>query len=298
METNYSLWTDIPYAGENHPPRQAEEPSAGAWLTNYFKRDDKGNFLDSRNRPITFAIKEPNDIDWNDELTKVHKALEQTTKRHIDIAKYWGTGVATKQFTPIIDRLIDTYGVTAPRAARIHSAVHKALHDAFVIAWDFKFKWKVARPNQLDQDLATIICTPRHPTYPSGHATIAGCAEAVLSYFFPAESQKLREQAEECAVSRLYGGVHFPIDNDEGLRLGRHIGSMIVRKLRREKDLNNLPIDTPYYRYRDADIDPPTNYKQYIPFKFNNRCMSLIRKDSYDRSPCDTPKPKLFLPPS
>jgi hypothetical protein len=37
---------------------------------------------------------------------------------------------------------------------------------------------------------------------------------------------------EQCAQSRLYAGVHFKVDNDEGLRLGRQIGGIVVRVLR------------------------------------------------------------------
>ncbi|MDQ0224099.1 hypothetical protein [Metabacillus niabensis] len=34
---------------------------------------------------------------------------------------------------------------------------------------------------------------------------------------------------KESAQSRLYAGVHFKADNDEGLRLGRQIGEMVVK---------------------------------------------------------------------
>lgn len=34
---------------------------------------------------------------------------------------------------------------------------------------------------------------------------------------------------EESAQSRLYAGVHFKVDNDQGLRLGRQIGDIIVK---------------------------------------------------------------------
>ena len=30
--------------------------------------------------------------------------------------------------------------------------------------------------------------------------------------------------ADEAAVSRLYGGIHFRSDNDAGLELGRRVG--------------------------------------------------------------------------
>jgi hypothetical protein len=35
--------------------------------------------------------------------------------------------------------------------------------------------------------------------------------------------------AEEAAVSRLYGGIHYRSDNEVGLALGRRIGQVAVR---------------------------------------------------------------------
>lgn len=86
---------------------------------------------------------------------------------------------------------------------------------------------------------------------------MACCAEIILGYFFPPEKPRLQELAEECAeecaVSRLYAGVHFPVDNDEGLRLGRQIGHLAVYVLK------------------------PPPYKQAIPFKFSQKCQSKVK---------------------
>jgi hypothetical protein len=37
--------------------------------------------------------------------------------------------------------------------------------------------------------------------------------------------------AQEAAVSRLYGGIHFPSDNDDGLSAGQCIGQAIIDRL-------------------------------------------------------------------
>jgi hypothetical protein len=46
----------------------------------------------------------------------------------------------------------------------------------------------------------------------------------VLSAIFPQRSGDLASMADEAAISRLYGGIHFYFDNDAGLVLGRRIG--------------------------------------------------------------------------
>jgi len=39
-------------------------------------------------------------------------------------------------------------------------------------------------------------------------------------------------KAREAAVSRVYGGIHFPLDGSEGLRMGRRIGALVVARAR------------------------------------------------------------------
>ena len=205
-----------------------------------------------------------------------------------------------KQWTPVIDRLIDTYDVPPTTSGRILSAVHGAMNDAFVIVWDLKYGFDVARPNQYDQTMKTLLCTPRFPTYPSGHATVSGCAETVLSYFFPREARNLQRIADDNALSRLYAGVHFPIDNDEGLNLGRYIGNIIVNHLKTQENFDLDPIDKPYRKYKNADLFPE-NYKQFIPFDYNDSCNSLlvdsdepcINENSINNT--SITKPKLFF---
>ncbi|KAA0546567.1 vanadium-dependent haloperoxidase [Bacillus sp. BGMRC 2118] len=275
---SYEKWSELPYAGERTPPRNAEEPSAKSWPMMYLHRDDDGSYVNAAGKKITLAIKDPNEINWDQQLNKVLNAQDHLTEENKMLAKYWGTGVPTKQITPMMDILIDTYGVTAARAARMLAVMHAALNDAFVVTWDLKYEWDVARPNQLNQELETLLCTPRHPTYPSGHAVIAGCSEAIMSYFFPAERHKIKRLAEDCADSRLYALVHFPVDNSEGLRLGRQIGDMVIKHIKKQKDENLRPIDKPYTRSKRAKILPDLN-TQAIPFDFPSTCSSLVREE-------------------
>ncbi|MEJ7810833.1 MAG: hypothetical protein WKG32_10535 [Gemmatimonadaceae bacterium] len=42
------------------------------------------------------------------------------------------------------------------------------------------------------------------------------------------ELDELRDQADEAAMSRLYGGIHYRFDSDVGLRMGRAIAALAV----------------------------------------------------------------------
>jgi hypothetical protein len=95
----------------------------------------------------------------------------------------------------------------------------------------------------LSQDSGGISFSPCFPAWVSGHATFAGAwAEVMESYFgsgyaFSATSDdpnavgvtrsfaSFQEAAEENARSRVYLGVHYQFDADDGLSLGSAIGS-------------------------------------------------------------------------
>lgn len=288
------LWTDLPYAGASHPPTISGgvEPEAGEWKTYFLKHSRRHGFKKLDGRPIRLAIKDPETIDFLHQLRMVQETLDHVTEEQIKMAQYWGSGPPSKQWTPIVDRLIDTYDVEAPRAARILGALFSGMNDAFVVCWSLKYKWLVPRPNQLDQDLETVVCTPNHPSYPSGHATVSGAAEVILSYFFPSERRKLHHIAEENAASRLYAGVHYPIDNEQGLRLGRQIGRIVVEELQND-EVQGSPLDHPFRSYRDADI-LPTDYEQVIPYEYDTHCDSLLLGEK-DFSSSEESQPRLFF---
>ena len=46
--------------------------------------------------------------------------------------------------------------------------------------------------------------------------------------------------AEEAAISRLYGGIHYLPACDTGLVMGRNIGSFIAGKLRSRNNRSNI----------------------------------------------------------
>ena len=109
------------------------------------------------------------------------------------------------------------------------------MNDAAIACWRAKYRWWVVRPvsvirERLDPNFLPHLITPPHPSYVSGHAAVSGAAEVALATFFPARKAELHAFAEEAAMSRLYGGIHYRSDNEEGLRLGRKIGELVLRQ--------------------------------------------------------------------
>lgn len=270
-------WSEIPYPGDKKPP-VGLDPYAGSWPTYFFRWNEKGLLTTLDGDPVCLDIKNPDDINYYKSLKLVKDVQENLTPQQREIAEYWGEGPATKQWTPIIDRLIDTYDLSPAEAGRVLAAVQAGINDAFVITWFFKYLWDVPRPIQLDRRLATAICTPYFPGYPSGHSVISGVAEVILSYFFPPEADRLRELAEENGISRLYGGVHFLEDITEGLNLGRQIGRIVVQELSRQRDIKKNLIDNPSTKDLHARLIPPPYRQaiQFYPLKVRNCDLPLI----------------------
>ena len=118
-------------------------------------------------------------------------------------------------------------------ALALLSAVSVAMHDAFIACWNVKFSHWNERPitavrRTLDAGFVPLLVTPGFPGYVSGHATVSAAAASVLADFLPDQTQRFANMATEAAESRLWGGIHFRSDNEEGLKLGASVGRDVL----------------------------------------------------------------------
>ena len=116
----------------------------------------------------------------------------------------------------------------APAVARIYAVMAIGYHDMAIAVFDAKYTYWGIRPAQYDSTYKPLIGTPPFPGYPSGHAAGAGTTSAILEYFFPADAKQFQQLAQDCADSRFYAGIHFRIDNETALVMGKEIGKYIV----------------------------------------------------------------------
>jgi len=130
------------------------------------------------------------------------------------------------------------------------------IFEAFISCWDEKYRSNLIRPETLinkhfDDIWKPILQTPPFPEYTSGHSVVSGCASTVLTSIFgdnyqfdddteipyglPVRSyESFNKAADEAAVSRLYGGIHYRAAIDVGLEQGRQLGQFVVKKLKIE----------------------------------------------------------------
>jgi hypothetical protein len=172
-----------------------------------------------------------------EEVRSVAAALTPAQKK---IAEDWnldaGSVTPPGVWNQHAKRLALEYKLDTPAAARMFSTANAAMLDAFISCWHTKYKWWTERPvtvirRQRDANFMPYILTPPFPSYTSGHSSVSGAASEVLATFFPKDAPELRRMAQEASMSRLYGGIHFRSDNEEGLKVGRRIGALALARV-------------------------------------------------------------------
>ena len=185
------------------------------------------------------------------EALETHEAVTNLTAEEEAIARFWSDDPGATATPPghsiaISTQVLRRQGVSLAAAAEAYVRVGMAVADAFVACWHQKYVYNLLRPvtyiNKLiDPDWLPLLITPPFPEYPSGHSVQSAAAFQVLSDLFgddyafvdhthdrrglaPRSFASFSEAAEEAAVSRLYGGIHYRAAIDNGLHQGKQIG--------------------------------------------------------------------------
>jgi len=133
-----------------------------------------------------------------------------------------------------------------------------AIADGFISCWDEKYRSNLIRPvtvinKYIDESWVPILQTPPFPEYSSGHSVISGAASVVLTSIFGDEFEfddttelrfglptrhfvSFKDAADEAAMSRIYGGIHYRAAVEEGIKQGRNLGNYTVQNLKMTKN--------------------------------------------------------------
>jgi hypothetical protein len=167
------------------------------------------------------------------ETAEVLNTVNNLSRDQLATVYKWADGVSTPTPSGHWDAIAAPYVSAASysevRAARVYALVNMALHDAAVACWDTKYFYFNPRPSQLNPDIRTQTGLPNFPSYVSGHSDFSAAAADVLSYLLPSGGAYFNAQAQEAAMSRLYGGIHYRSDITVGLAQGQRIGDYTVR---------------------------------------------------------------------
>jgi hypothetical protein len=132
-----------------------------------------------------------------------------------------------------------------------------AMFDAFISAWDEKFRSNLVRPETVinkyyDEDWHPFLQTPPFPEYVSAHSVISAAAAEVLTNIFgdnvhyvdSSEREfgvpdlsftSVREAAKEAGISRFYGGIHYRSSCLIGNTQGTELGDLILSRIKMMK---------------------------------------------------------------
>ena len=187
-----------------------------------------------------------------DEVKELGAAVGSTrTEEQTEIALFWADGAGTEtppgHWNSIAQIIAAAQQNTLEENARLFALLNISMADAAICAWDAKYTSHFWRPVTaiafVEPELhwMSFIVTPPFPDYTSGHSTFSGAAATVLPLFYGTDDLPFTtgsdflpgvyrsfstclDAAEEAALSRIYGGIHFRSASDDGLQAGISIG--------------------------------------------------------------------------
>jgi membrane-associated phospholipid phosphatase len=121
-----------------------------------------------------------------------------------------------------------------PRAARAYALLGAAMFDVFISNQDAKFAYWYLRPHQLDPAIVPLFPVPNFPGYPSNHSAFSTLRAEILAYLFPWRADFIRAVGKEAGDSRIWAGIHFPIDRDSGVTLGESVARVFIDRARND----------------------------------------------------------------
>jgi len=161
-------------------------------------------------------------------LLEVRTISDHRSNEQVRIAQYWETlsgSYSAGLWNDVARGAISSHGLSEAESARILALVHMASVDATIACHDSKYTYWVARPTQADPEIQLAIAVPNHPSYPSNHACISGTIGLLLDAQFPDQGGRYFAMARQAGESRIYGGIHYRIDVDEGLVIARKVSA-------------------------------------------------------------------------
>ncbi len=198
------------------------------------------------------------------------------TSEEVAIAQFWDCNpyvsvtrghlmFATKKITPgahwigIVKIASTKTNANFAKTIYAYTKTSIAIADAFISCWDEKYRSNLIRPETLinehiDENWVPVLQTPPFPEYTSGHSVVSGAASTVLTNIFgsdfafddttevpyglPVRSfTSFNQAAQEAAISRMYGGIHYRAAVDIGLKQGINLGEFVVANLKMTNDI-------------------------------------------------------------
>jgi len=262
----YSVFRNAPGRWIPTPPAymDAVEPNWGTLRP--FVMDTSNQFKPEPPFPFDTAKRS----DFYKQMVEVQQIGKNLTGEQRAIAAFWDcnpfvmhvqghTMFATKKMSPgghwmgIVRQAARQTDADMLRSSEAYARTAVALADAFLSVWAEKYRSNVIRPETMintyvDETWVPLLQTPPFPEYTSGHSGISTAAAVVLTqlfgdtFVFPDSTEmeyglpvrsfsSFHAAAEEAAISRLYGGIHYRRAVEQGQVQGRKVGELVLSKV-------------------------------------------------------------------
>lgn len=185
------------------------------------------------------------------------------TKDEEQIARFWSdfsyTTSPAGRWNEIACKALEGRLIGVREKARLFAILNVAMADAGIAVWDCKYYYRFWRPvsaiqenyddgngaTKPDKTWKSMLPSPSHPDYVSGHSTFSAAAAWVLTRSLGVPTEKVvvtnrdmpgvrrtfgsfEEIAKEAGRSRIFGGIHFTSANEQGMELGKKIATLVL----------------------------------------------------------------------
>jgi hypothetical protein len=208
------------------------------------------------NIPLNMPFETDENSAFYAQANEVKEVGENLTNEQEEIARFWvdtpgQTGTPAGHWVSIENQLVEQLDLNLGRAAEMYGLVGMSLADAFISSWALKYQVLLLRPETYIREYIRrtwqpYIQTPPFPEYPSVHSVVSGAAAEVLTTMFGVvaftdrihityEHEPLQRSftsfqaaAYQAAISRLYGGIHYRVAIENGLRQGQCVARQVL----------------------------------------------------------------------
>lgn len=145
--------------------------------------------------------------------------------------------------------------------AELFVELNVALSDTAAAVADAKYTYRYWRPitaiqtgDEIEPGIpgwTSLLRSPNHPGYVSGHAAFSAAAAAVLTAWFGRQPFTLADPqnptvtrsfssfdqaAEEAGMSRIYGGIHYHFDSEAGRGVGQSVANWVLSTIQQDAE--------------------------------------------------------------
>jgi hypothetical protein len=202
--------------------------------------------------PLTYS--EDPKSEFYQEAWEVYNVVNHLNPEQLAIVQFWAdspgqSGTPPGHSISILSQILIQEHSSLETSAEAYARVGIALADSFIACWQTKYQYNLLRPityihNVIgDSSWNTPIVTPPFPEYSSGHSVQSAAVAQVLTDMFgeiaftdnthaslgyaPRTFMSFFAFAEEAAISRLYGGIHYRTAIERGLEQGGCVGQRV-----------------------------------------------------------------------